>query len=237
MLAISVLEWFTKFPALWAVVGLVVGGFVTTVVSILINRKFGEQVTKSTNVLVDIQAKQLASMEKALEMQKTLSDGALAMQKDHYDAELTETRRKAAVDLETMTEERNTYRTTLHDERNVLGTQLTEAKLKIAELEARPDLTSLLEFEQKSDERRESFYKRLGDTMETMSKALKAVTDALAEHDAKTVERMKAFIEPVLEAMREVVDSCNAMKGNARKRKQIVARAGARLKKATTARP
>lgn len=232
MLAITLLDWFAKFPALWALAGLLVGGVVTAVVAILIGRKFGAQVTKSADVLVKLQEKQLKSMGDAMILQQQLSDRAMAQQKEHYDAELAETRRKAEVDLKTMTDERNTYRTTLHAERNDLGAQLTEAKLQIERLEARPDLTSLLEFEQESDKRRESFYTTLGGTMKKLVELIGNVGNALAEHDKKTVERMQSFIEPVLDAMREVVDSCNAMKKNTRLRKSIVRKAGDKLRKA-----
>lgn len=222
---------------MWAVAGIVVGAIVTAIVAVLVGRKFGDQVTKSTNVLVDIQAKQLASMEKALDLQKTLSEGALAMQKEHYDAEVLRLATKAEVDLATMTEERNTYRTTLHDVRGDLGTKLQEAQLKIAELEARPDLTSLLDFEKQSDTRRETFYVKLSSTMEKMIGLMDHVSVALAEHDQRMVGHLKGFVEPVLDAMREVVESCNAMKKNSKRRKAIVERVSQKLRKAAAAHP
>lgn len=226
------MEWFEKFPALWGAVGGIAGAILTGIAAVFVFRQFGARITKASDVLVDLQTKQLASMERAMVLQQQQSDRSLQMQKDHYDAELGETRRKAEQDLGTMTEERNTYRQTLHDERGELGNQLTEAKLKIKELESRPDLTSLLEFETKSDERREIFYGKLGMTMGKMSGLLDSLVGAQEENDRKAVERMQAFVEPVLEAMREVVESCNAMKRNARARKKIVAKASARLRSA-----
>lgn len=231
------MEWFIKFPALWGAAGLIVGGVITAVIAVFIFRKYGDALTGASDKLVGIQEKQLASMERAMQLQQEQSTSSLKMQKDHYDAELAETRRKAAEDLDTMMKERNTYRQTLHDERGELGSQLEHARVKIAELEARPDLTSLLEFETKSDERREGFYKNLGSTMERVSKLLEGVAEALHEHDRKTVERMSAFIAPVLEAMKEVIESCDAMRKNSRGRKRIIERAEAKLKNVAAAAP
>jgi hypothetical protein len=84
----SLLDWFTKFPALWAVAGFIFGGLATGAVSLFVFNKYGDKLVQVNDKIVTQQDKQLGMMERTL-----------GMQKEHYEGELNELRRHHEIEL------------------------------------------------------------------------------------------------------------------------------------------
>lgn len=109
--------------------------------------------------------------------------GLLEMQKAHYEMELG--------DLKT---ERDTYRTSLHTEKEAHQAIL----LTVADLQSRPNLDKVYEGQQ-------SFFKTNTDCMQ-------AIMETLKEHDDSIEERTKKIIEPVVNVCAEIVQALNGHK-------------------------
>lgn len=148
------IDWFVKFPALWLAAGFIGGGAITGVVSVLVFRKYGNTLTNANDKLVGIQEKQLDMMERTLQMQK-----------EHYEAEISECKR-----------ERQEYKDTLHSKREEWNAESIKMQLLIQELESRPDMTAL------------------GTAMTEVVKLIETVAANLDKHDKSVDERMTKFM-------------------------------------------
>lgn len=150
----SLLDWFVKFPALWAATGFIVGGIAVGISSVLVFRRYGDAVTKSADKLVGLQTKQLEVMERTL-----------VRQKDHYEAE-----------LEGAKDEWKACRKELHTKREEWNAESLRMQLLIADLEGRPNVTTLNE------------------TMKEVCVQLSAVAVDLREHEQQTEQRFREFM-------------------------------------------
>jgi gas vesicle protein len=79
----TLLDWFIKFPALWAATGFIVGGIAVAIAAVLVFRRYGTELSNASDKLLKYAEQQLRMMERTLQMQK-----------EHYDAELGECKRE-----------------------------------------------------------------------------------------------------------------------------------------------
>jgi gas vesicle protein len=114
-------DWILKFPGLWALTGFIGGGIITSIVAVLVFRRYGTVLSQANDRLVEIQTKQLELMEVTLNMQKT-----------HYEDE-----------LETLRTERQEYKDALHTCRDAWNAESLKMRLTIQELESRPNMTTV----------------------------------------------------------------------------------------------
>lgn len=124
------MEWLSHLPVptIWAGISFILGVGLTGIAYHLVLKRYGplqtkvlEGLSKANDKLVDTQTKQLAMMERTLQMQK-----------EHYEIELTECKK-----------ERQEYKDTLHAKRDEWQVESTKMQLLIAELEGRPNMTAL----------------------------------------------------------------------------------------------
>lgn len=155
-------------PFLVGLIGLLIGGAIT----LWIATKYGPIQNAALQKVIDAKQQQIDAQ---IELAKTTAaqyEMALNMQREHWSEELTK--------IETS---RDQYKDQLHTCRNALGTENTELKLKVQELELRPSL-ELVQTEQKS------FYREL-------------LTEV---HNLSSPERMLKFQKPILDACKEISD-------------------------------
>lgn len=175
----TVIELLQKFPALWAVLGILVTVLIALgggIITIIVWKKYGPAANEAASELVTLQ-------REAVELQKS----TLQMQKDHYEAELKYSREE----MDQWKERASTYEKTLHDKRNEWGAEKLEMTALIEQLKSRPDVTSLFEFEKQANAGREAFYKELGLTM-------KAIHESIEKHDLDAEARIKPMSEALL---------------------------------------
>lgn len=125
---LTLLEWFAKFPALWAIVG----ALATGVAAVFVFNKYGDKLIQVNDKIVIQQDKQLAMQERTLNMQK-----------DHYEGEINELRKHHTLELNEAKREWQECRTILHDERKKWNAESLNMQLAIKEFESRPDMRSL----------------------------------------------------------------------------------------------
>lgn len=150
----DLLDWFVKFPALWAATGFIIGGIAVGIAAVLVFRRYGAELSKASDKLLDYARQQLAMMERTLNMQK-----------EHYETE-----------VKVITKEWQECRKTLHDERKEWNADSLKMQLLIADLEGRPNVTTLNE------------------TMREVCTQLSAVALDLREHEQQTEQRFREFM-------------------------------------------
>lgn len=219
MMAATLMDWLTKFPALFALAGAFLGSIATCVVGWLVLRRYGPATGEARKELVELQKQQLETLKSTTKMQLDSQTSTLAMQKEHYETEHAETRRKYEADIVELKAKCQTAEDNLHTKRNEWNAEQLKLALENEQLKARPDVTSLFEFEKKSDERRESFYTTMGETMGKMAKVLDGVSLRLEEHDSGLDKRMQEFVQPVIDGMAQVVEAINGGLGGKTKRR------------------
>jgi hypothetical protein len=198
MIATTLIEWFTRFPALWAVAGIAfsfLGAFIAVVVMFLIWKKYGPKRDEMSEKLAESQKLQLDSLERTMRLQIEGGQSSLKMQKEHYESELKECREKAERDIAAAIAEKKTAEQLLHEKRNGWQAEKLEMTALIEQLKSRPDITTLFEFETKANERREKFYTDLTTTMQDIVESGKKSNEAITEHDAEVGERTKLMME------------------------------------------
>lgn len=154
-----------KFPALWAVLGLLVGGFATAVVILIITRKYAPLQVAALDGLVKVYEKQLAANTAALETQKT-----------HFEDE-----------IEILRGEREDYKKKLHDSRD----QNQAIMLQVADLQARPNVDQVYkgqqEFFQKNTDCMEALLKLVKDHDAGIEERTKAIIQPVIDVCAQIV--------------------------------------------------
>jgi hypothetical protein len=197
MIATTLIEWFTRFPALWAVAAIVITFFsasITAVVMFLIWKKYGPKRDEMSAQLAESQKLQLDSLERTMRLQIEGGQASLRMQKEHYESELKECREKTERDVAAVVAEKKAAEKTLHDRRNDWNTEKLAMTAEIEQLKSRPNVESLFNFEKKSDERREAFYLELGQTMSS-------IRDSITNHDNSVAKK----IEPMMEVLTDLL--------------------------------
>jgi hypothetical protein len=164
----TALEWFTRFPALWAGVGFVAGAIGTGVAAVLVFRKYGADLTHASDKLLGIQSKQLDMMERTLQLQREHCENEISELRKHHEQELAEAKR-----------EWQECRAMLHAKREEWNSESLKMQLTIKEFESRPDMRSL------------------NTTMKEVVELIKAVGMSLEKHDKSIDERMKQFVKAV----------------------------------------
>lgn len=137
-----------------------------------------------------------------------------------YNREATEGWRETTKDqIKSLNDERNSYRDQLHTERNA-G---TAAKLRIVELESRPDISALFKASQ-------DFYKSQTEAQGNMSRLLteqtvliRQTSDSILKHDEDVENRMKPVADSlkiVAEGIKELLrQNVDQRTGHSRRRK------------------
>jgi gas vesicle protein len=164
----ALVDWFTRFPALWAATGLLAGVIGTGVAAVFVFRKYGAVLTQANDKLVDIQEKQLDMMERTLQMQK-----------EHYENEITELRKHQEVELAEAKREWQECRQLLHNKREEWTAESLRMQVTIQDLESRPDMRSL------------------NTTLKEIVQLIKAVSSSLDKHDKSIDTRMRQFVKAV----------------------------------------
>lgn len=212
MISTTIMEWFTRFPALFAFAGGTIGVIVSVVIFWLILKKFGPAEKAATGRLMDLQQKQLSTMEATTALQIKAQTDALAMQKGHYDEELHEVRSKAEADVKEARTRADLAEEHLHTKRNEWNNSQLALTVEAEQLRARPDLGTLMDFERKADERNEKFFKEFGTAftaqgavLAQVASTLDSVAKALAAHDIRIEEQMTSMLSPLVDGMKEVV--------------------------------
>jgi hypothetical protein len=160
------IELLKQFPALWATIGLLVGGGVM----FWVTKKFGHMRSDALNEVVNAYK---AQVQAQIELSKTQSEQhmvTLEMQKNHWGEELAK-----------LEKSRDEYKQQLHSCRNDLGIENTELKLKIQELEMRPTVEVL-------QSETQAFYR-------DMSNTLKGIAESMKSHDDKSQERFEELVK------------------------------------------
>lgn len=158
----SIVDFLKAFPALFAVLGLLVGG----TIMLWVTKKFGPMQNTALQQVVKTYEKQVDALNKLAETQFAAHQVALQMQKDHW-----------AEELGKMEKSRDQYKQDLHTVRGELGTENTNLKLKNQELEMRPSV-EVIQVEQ------QTFYREMLDTMKSIGTELKT-------HDQSIDARMQ----------------------------------------------
>lgn len=189
----TLIQFLREFPASFAVIGLLVGG----AVMFWVTKKFGPMRNDALAEVIEAYKQQVKAQIALSATQAEQHMVQLGMQKDHWSEELAK-----------LEKERDTYRNTLHEVRNDTGALIETQKLRIQELELRPNI-EVLQTEQ------QSFYRDMSDT-------LKGIATALKQHDDKIDERMATYFGPLqsacagtAEAMTELVKQLTKKKGRA----------------------
>lgn len=164
----TLLDWFTKFPALWVAVGFVGGAIGTGVAAIFVFNKYGDKLVQVNDKIVTQQDKQLGMMERTL-----------GLQKEHYEGELNELRKHHEIELGDAKREWQECRTLLHAKREEWQDESLKMQLAIKEFESRPDMRTL------------------NVTLEKVVKLIETVSNNLDKHDKSIDTRMKEFVEVV----------------------------------------
>lgn len=175
------IDLFTKFPALWAGVGIIAGAFVTSIISVMVFNRFGAAMTASAEKMVELQKYQIEMHEKTLVMQKT-----------HYEGELNELRLKHNAELCDAKEEWQKCRKELHDRRNEWNIESTKLQLLIHDLETRPDMTSL-----------GKLIESVTHLIENIAQKLELVITKLDEHDDEVEKRQAKYMEQLVKVIKE----------------------------------
>jgi gas vesicle protein len=164
----ALLDWFTKFPALWAAGGFIIGGIATGASAIFVFNKYGDKLVQVNDKIVQAQDKQLGMMERTL-----------GLQKEHYEGELNELRKHHEIELGDAKREWQECRTLLHAKREEWQDESLKMQLAIKEFESRPDMRTL------------------NTTLEGVVLLIKTVSENLDKHDKSIDARMKEFVEAV----------------------------------------
>lgn len=164
----GLLDWFVKFPALWAVIGFVIGGIITGICAVLVFRRYGDALVQVNDKIIKQQDKQLEMMERTLKMQK-----------EHYEAEAAETKTRYEAAIEEVKTDWQKCRQILHDERKEWNSESMKMKLLIQDLEGRPNLSTL------------------NTTLEQIVSLVQKVGENLDKHDKSIDLRMQKFIEAI----------------------------------------
>jgi preprotein translocase subunit SecD len=151
----TVMEILRQFPAIWATLGLLVGGGVM----FWVTKKFGPMRNDALNEVIGAYKEQVKAQIALSATQAEQNMATLTMQKDHWAEELAK-----------MEKERNNYRNDLHAEREIHNA----AKLKVQELEMRPSL-ELVQTEQ------QSFYRDMTNTLKGIAESMKLHDDKSQE--------------------------------------------------------
>lgn len=122
----------------------------------------------------------IATQEKNLEAKDELAKSLAST--------YTETIAKIEDKLAVMTKERDAYRADLHATRDPMNAM----KLRIAELELRPNLTQVLEKEEEWHTKREEFYS-------TMSKTQEQILTLMKERDSGLLQMMQKVLDQLTE--------------------------------------
>lgn len=173
------LEIIKQFPAIWAVVGAVLGSALASGIFVFANRKFSALIAAQTKNLTEIHERQIVAQKELLQMQK-----------EHYELEQANVIAAADKVLAAMKEERDQYKQKLHDANDAHNaTTIEYEKLKL-----QPDVKSLFDAEATWHEERRTFYKEMAETMKSMR-------DSIHTHD-QAVEKK---VEPIMGALAELV--------------------------------
>lgn len=135
-------ELLKQFPALWAVVGGILGSGLASAIFVFANRKFSALVTAQTKNLTELHEKQIAAQKDLLEMQAAIASKTLLA----------------------MTAEREDYKQKLHDANDAHN--LTTIELE--KLKLQPDLGKLLAAESGWNDERRKVYSEFGDTLKSI---------------------------------------------------------------------
>lgn len=180
-----------EFPAIWATIGLLVGGGVT----FLAYRKLGPIRDAAMNEVIKSYEKNLALQTDMARTQHEHHEQQLAIQREHLTEELTKIERS-----------RDEYKEALHCARNDMGAEITHLKLKVQEMELRPNVEVIHSAQEK-------FYTKMIGLMELLGTELK-------KHDEGIEARTSKIIEPVQNMCNEVVKALNGHKLVLRTRKK-----------------
>lgn len=164
-------EFLKAFPALWAIMGLLVGGGIM----LWVTKKYGPMRNDALKEVVSAYREQIKVAAELAETMAQRHMAQLAMQKDHWSEELGKMERA-----------RDDYRDQLHQARNDLGAEITTLRMKNQELELRPSV-EVLQSEQKT------FYSDLSATM-------KGIAISLKDHEDKLDERLGLYFKPLHDA-------------------------------------
>jgi len=192
------MEWFARFPALFAFIGVIAGTAISSVVAWIMFKRYGnamagahEEVAAAAEKVSAQLERQVKVLEHSLVLQKESFDRTLEDMKQaalatraHYEREVGEW--KAA--LAGMTAERDGYRDKLHDANG----QLHSCSLKIAEMEARPNVDQLFKAETEWNQQREKFYVSISDSQ-------KGIIDLITKVDKKLEDESKRHREELQE--------------------------------------
>jgi hypothetical protein len=170
------------FPAIWAMVGLIVGGGMMFIVA----QKFGPIRNQAQKELMEYYQQQVKAASDLTKIQAEQHMAALDMQKEHWKEELAKCEKS-----------RDEYKTNLHAVRNELGAECQELKLTVQELRLRPTVEGL-------ETQQQAFYKEMIALMLGISKTLK-------EHDEQVPIRMQALQQPILDACRDISEGMNGL--------------------------
>lgn len=178
----TIIQFLREFPAIFAVVGLLVGGAIMFWVS----RKFGPIQNAAWEKVVEAKQQQIDAQIELAKITAAQYETSLKMQAEHWTEELNK-----------MEASRDQYKTDLHAVRGELGTENTNLKLRVQELELRPSL-EIVQTEQ------QNFYRDMSDT-------LKGIATALKQHDDKIDERMEAYFGPLQSACAGTAEAMTAL--------------------------
>lgn len=155
-------------PTFWAGITLFLGALA----AFLVVRKFGPLQSEALNQLAGAYKQQIVATQETL-----------AMQKEHYEMEITD----CQSEREKMRIERDDYRTKLHTEKE----QHQATILQVTELHQRPNVDKV--------------YESLERNFDQQTQTLRQIQQSLEKHDASIQERMDHFSQPIVQACAEMV--------------------------------
>jgi hypothetical protein len=161
-LSLTFVEFLKAFPAIFAVIGILVGG----AIMLWVTKKFGPMQNQALAQVIKTYEQQVAAQIKLAETQAAANVASLEMQQQHW-----------AEEVKKLEISRDTYKIDLHKVRNDLGAENTFLKLRVQELELRPSLEIVQDEQQ-------TFYREMLGTM-------KGIGDALQKHDESIDARME----------------------------------------------
>jgi enoyl-[acyl-carrier-protein] reductase (NADH) len=176
------MEWFARFPALWAFTGTVIGGILTSIAWWLVYRRVGTFISNEMAGLAEIHKQQVASQRDLLEMEN-----------QRHEAQVKTLLEKHEIDVLRLTNEREKVRDEKHTAAQEWGVKSLEYQLKIQELENRPDLSSLSEL------------------LTRNTSVMEGIAHSIEQHDNKIDERMKQYLEPVRDAFEKTAQGLAAV--------------------------
>ena len=177
------------FPAIWAMVGLIVGGGMMFIVA----QKFGPIRNQAQKELLHYYQEQVKAAYDLSKIQADQHMAALNMQKEHWNEELAKCEKS-----------RDEYKANLHAVRNDLGAGCSELKLTVQELRLRPTVEGL-------ETQQQAFYKEMIGLMLQHSEVLSSISKTLKEHDERIPERIRELQQPILDVCQTISEGMNEM--------------------------